>query len=222
MVEPLFRTTPEPYADWVADCLRWWGRVLTGPRAHWCADWDCLPVDDTTWEAGCCTCYPERRQPAAPAAPERRPTAGRVLRSTYISRTMVRAMADCLFVFGDNMERRGHAGQAAAMRGEPNTVGVPTKWRPERTTGAFFSDADWDNDAVRRAVMEAFGRVEAALADGRTVVIPEAGLGSGLADLPRRAPRIDAYIRSRIADIERGAADPFRGDCNRGDQTKGR
>ena len=41
--------------EWKADCLHWRGVVLTGVLAHWCWDWDFLPVDETTSEIeGCC------------------------------------------------------------------------------------------------------------------------------------------------------------------------
>lgn len=43
-------------ADWVADCIKWRGRVLRGAKRHWCFDWDGLPVDETTSEIDCCTC----------------------------------------------------------------------------------------------------------------------------------------------------------------------
>lgn len=43
--------------DWVEDCLKWHGRVLTGNKCHWCYDWDDLPIDDTCeMEMECCTC----------------------------------------------------------------------------------------------------------------------------------------------------------------------
>lgn len=41
-----------------ADCLHWRGRVLTGAHAHWCDDYDGLPVDETTPEWPC-SCYKE-------------------------------------------------------------------------------------------------------------------------------------------------------------------
>lgn len=46
-----FRESP----DWIADCLRWRGKVLTGKFAHWCFDWDGLPIDETTpeWPCAC-------------------------------------------------------------------------------------------------------------------------------------------------------------------------
>lgn len=54
-------------SDWEDDCLRWRGLILTGKRAHWCDDFDGLPVDDTCWEASVCHCYdgdPEARSTA--------------------------------------------------------------------------------------------------------------------------------------------------------------
>lgn len=46
----------EPSEDWKEDCLRYHGKVLTGSNAHWCPDWDYLPIDDTCKEIECCTC----------------------------------------------------------------------------------------------------------------------------------------------------------------------
>ncbi len=39
-----------------ADCLHWHGKLLTGKRAHWCHDWDGLPIDETCEEWDACTC----------------------------------------------------------------------------------------------------------------------------------------------------------------------
>jgi hypothetical protein len=39
--------------DWVKDCYRWRGEVLLGQHAHWCPDWDYLPIDETTPEWPC-------------------------------------------------------------------------------------------------------------------------------------------------------------------------
>jgi hypothetical protein len=44
-------------SDWEDDCLRWRGKVLTGTYAHYCYDWDFLPVDETTPEFSCCCCF---------------------------------------------------------------------------------------------------------------------------------------------------------------------
>jgi hypothetical protein len=51
-------------SPWEADCERWRGRVLTGEFAHWCYEWDSLPVDETTEEFACCSCDFESEQDA--------------------------------------------------------------------------------------------------------------------------------------------------------------
>lgn len=44
-----------PSPDFIEDCLIWRGRVLTGSYAHWCPEWDDLPIDETCpeWPCGC-------------------------------------------------------------------------------------------------------------------------------------------------------------------------
>ena len=46
----------QPHPDWVEDCQRWWGKLLTGTHRHWCPDWDYLPIDNTCPEFEACTC----------------------------------------------------------------------------------------------------------------------------------------------------------------------
>lgn len=56
-VRQIEKTFKDIAADWVKDCVYWRGRILRGPDAHWCNDWDGLPIDATTPEYGCCSCY---------------------------------------------------------------------------------------------------------------------------------------------------------------------
>lgn len=126
---------------------------------------------------------------------------GRIVRRQRITRAEIRADRQTLFVFGDNMERQGLGGQAAEMRGEPNALGVPTKWSPSSVPDAYFRDDDWDLIAVKYAILSAFACIQTALLVGRDVVIPADGLGTGRADLPRRAPRIYVIIEGLIARL---------------------
>jgi hypothetical protein len=48
-------------ADWKQDCKHWRNRVLTGRYAHWCMDWDGLPIDETCPEWPC-ICAEELKQ----------------------------------------------------------------------------------------------------------------------------------------------------------------
>ena len=43
-------------SDWVNDCMKWHGHVLTGNFRHWCAEWDDLPIDNTCKEFEACHC----------------------------------------------------------------------------------------------------------------------------------------------------------------------
>lgn len=123
---------------------------------------------------------------------------GFVIRQKVITRLMVQADRSIYFMFGDNLQRRGMKGQAAACRGEINAIGVPTKRSPGYMPDDYLSNADWLDYSIRKQIEEPFDRMEQALAEGRCVVIPADGLGTGLAMLPTKAPRIFAYIKGRI------------------------
>lgn len=117
----------------------------------------------------------------------------RLKTTKWYTREMARRHPRVLFVFGDNMRRAGMGGQAAALRGEPNAVGIPTKWAPGRRDSDYFNDGDLE--AVKDTLDAEFARLEEHLRAGGTVVWPKAGIGTGLSQLPQRAPRIQRYIR---------------------------
>ena len=119
-----------------------------------------------------------------------------------IIRAMLRAEPATLFVFGDNLTGRGLGGQAREMRGEPNAVGIPTKRAPHMGEDAFFTDAHFLDFAD--AITSPFRRAADCIRSGGEVVWPEAGIGTGLADLERRAPRCWRHLercRMRLQEI---------------------
>lgn len=117
-----------------------------------------------------------------------------------ITREMLRAEPNTLFVFGDNMRQKGLGGQAKEMRGEPNAVGIPTKWRPSRTEDAFFINSDFP--AVEGLIKERMHKLFVHLKTGGDVVWPEDGIGTGLAELKERAPRIFYLIDTMRVFLE--------------------
>lgn len=124
----------------------------------------------------------------------------KIERRQFITRAFVRANRNKLFLFGDNLERRGLGGQAAAMRGEPNAIGIPTKKSPSYKDDAFFSDDEFEQN--KAAIDAAFAKVASAITEAnRTIVIPTDGLGTGRAQLRRRAPRTFAYLQKRLAEL---------------------
>lgn len=114
----------------------------------------------------------------------------------FITRQMLQDEPDTVFVFGDNMLGLGYGGQAKEMRGESNAVGIPTKYKPSMKADAFFDDSDACYDAVAPFIEQTFMGLTYCLKSGRKVVFPEAGIGTGLADLENKAPRIWALIQS--------------------------
>jgi hypothetical protein len=124
---------------------------------------------------------------------------GKVLLQKWISRADLQDNKDKLYVFGDNMKQTGLGGQAGAMRGEPNAVGVPTKWTPSMSNNAFFSDDDLEK--VKPFIDNAFDNLFNHIKSGSSVVIPADGLGTGLSQLPDRAPVILDYIESKIQSL---------------------
>lgn len=118
---------------------------------------------------------------------------------SYITREMLKNEPEKLFVFGDNIERTGYGGQAKEMRGEPNAIGIPTKKRPFMNKESFFNNSYtpfWNaNCGVDIARLLSFGG---------TIVWPEAGIGTGMAQLEKRAPLIWKAIERLRIGLEKG------------------
>ncbi|MGD9560881.1 MAG: hypothetical protein AB7F88_00370 [Pyrinomonadaceae bacterium] len=124
----------------------------------------------------------------------------RIERMRFITREYVRANREKLFVFGDNLERRGLGGQAAEMRGEPNAIGIPTKKSPSYNNDAFFTDAEFEQN--KAAIDAAFAKIIASVSDSiRVIIIPSGGVGIGRAQLRKRAPRTFAYLQQKLAEL---------------------
>lgn len=124
---------------------------------------------------------------------------GSVIFQKRIYRKDLRQNPTRLYVFGDNMKKVGLGGQAGEMRGEPNAVGVPTKWKPSMDYLSFFSDDDLD--LVKPQIDIAFHMMFKHIEKSESVVIPSDGLGTGLSMLQVHAPQILKYIESKIEDL---------------------
>lgn len=119
-----------------------------------------------------------------------------------------------LYVFGDNMLRKGYGGQARAMRGESNAVGVATKLSP----GAYFGDDPLEVQAQCRMIDEDMKRLFDKVKRGGVVVWPADGIGTGLAEMPTRAPRTFHYLNQKLAALLK-AADLFDKETGDDDQS---
>lgn len=133
--------------------------------------------------------------------------ARRVRRMEVVRRSTLRANPDTLFVFGDNLEGWGLGGQAKEMRGEPNAFGIPTKRSPRLSPDAFFTDADFEY--FKKRVSPQFEVLRRHVRNGGSVVIPKDGIGTGLAQLPRRAPKIWRWLNEQFETLDKNDAGPL-------------
>lgn len=90
---------------------------------------------------------------------------------------------DKLFVFGDNMKRKGRGGQAV-IRYEPNAFGIATKRCPSMASEAFFSDAP-DEMATLMGDLRRLYKLNPSV-----IVFPSFGIGTGLARMKEVSPEI--------------------------------
>ncbi len=119
-------------------------------------------------------------------------------KQSWITRDDLQGNPDVVYVFGDNLMKKGMGGQAKEMRGEPNAYGIATKCRPDNNAGAFFDDS---TIGFHNAVEAGLSFIEGLLKNGYDVVIPRDGLGTGFSQLPVYAPELAKYIESRIAHM---------------------
>lgn len=115
-----------------------------------------------------------------------------------ITREYVRDNPDKIFVFGDNLKQRGMGGQAKEMRGEPNSIGIVTKKKPSNTPDSYFTDEEYDINC--QEIDKCFFPLEQIDKD-ITIVIPENGIGTGLAELDERAPKTFAYLQRKMMQL---------------------
>lgn len=122
-----------------------------------------------------------------------------------IYRRDLRANPTALYLFGDNERRQGLGGQAREMRGEPNAHGIRTKYAPGMTYPSDF----WVEDSLDpnshlhycRMLTEDFVKPLIWITKGREVVVPSAGLGTGLARLELYAPKTFEHLNQCLRDL---------------------
>jgi len=120
----------------------------------------------------------------------------------WIMRSDLKNNPDVYFLFGDNLIRRGLGGQAKEMRGEPNAIGIATKATPTSESNAFFDDLDYGSNC--RAIAKDFRRAFQMRDEGHMVVIPADGLGTGLSELPQRAPKTNEFLEWMLDKLRDG------------------
>lgn len=117
---------------------------------------------------------------------------------------VVRAYPNKVFLFGDNVldakSKFKPKSTQAVIRGEPNAIGIPTKRNRYTTPGSYFNDAEFNK--FKAGVDKAMSDARKAIADGKIVVIPANGIGTGAARLQQTAPRCFEYLQTELERLE--------------------
>lgn len=117
-----------------------------------------------------------------------------VLFQKVILREDARRNADVLYVFGDNLVRKGFFGQARELRRERNAVGIRTKYTPTQ----YFAEAPAETIAQNRMIDEDMKRLFDHVKNGGIVVWPADGVGTGAARLNIEAPSTFAHLQAKL------------------------
>ena len=121
-----------------------------------------------------------------------------VVTDDFFKPELCRADLTKLYIYGDNLKRTGMAGQAC-IRECSNAWGIATKVAPDRRDTSYFSDL---YPAHRAALIADLRQLQAFLRDNPCeythVVFPAAGLGTGLSQLPKRAPKLYAELTKQL------------------------
>ena len=113
----------------------------------------------------------------------------------FYSSKQCRANLNKLYVFGDNTDRIGMAGQAT-IRQEVNAIGLATK----DTCRDYFSDNKIERN--KKFINEDIYRIKESMENDmyEVLVFPAMGLGTGLSNMQRQCPRTFLYLCERLLD----------------------
>lgn len=119
---------------------------------------------------------------------------GKIIFKDFITRDFVRKNKDKMFVFGDNDAREGYGGQAKEMRDEANTIGIPVKKAPDNKSESFYTDKEFIVNVD--GILDELFLLEDYLERGIDVIFPSAGIGTGLAQLDKKAPKTFEFLKN--------------------------
>nr|DAH00051.1 MAG TPA: hypothetical protein [Crassvirales sp.] len=110
-----------------------------------------------------------------------------------------------VFLFGDNTNDRVNTHYVptmtqAVIRGLDNAIGIDTKKNRGTSEDSYFTDEDFDT--FKAQVDEA---IQKAIDSGKTIVIPEGGIGTGKAQLKERAPKLFSYLQDKLNSLRENA-----------------
>lgn len=116
-----------------------------------------------------------------------------IIQKEWYTKEQIQKDRSILFLFGDNAIREGTGGQAKVCRNEPNCIGVITKAKPDYQESSYLNDEYLMVNILN--ITRDFGIIINHLKKGGTVIFPADGIGTGIAELEKRAPQTWEYLK---------------------------
>jgi len=108
-----------------------------------------------------------------------------IIQEEYFSVKQCNSNPMNLYIFGDNSLHYGKKGQAV-IRDCDNSIGIPTKRKPNMSDDAFMRDEKKDYESVAKAIKE----LEERSTKYSNLVFPKNGIGTGLAMMDKTSPKL--------------------------------
>lgn len=115
----------------------------------------------------------------------------------FYSKEILECNPDKLFVFGDNVVRKGTGGQAV-IRYQPNAFGIATKRFPSMREGSFFTDTKEDFDVVENDIISLLTLANSPT--GPTIVFPAQGIGTGMGNMKDSSPKLWEHMNGLLLE----------------------
>ena len=97
-------------------------------------------------------------------------------KNILVTREFLDCNPNCYFVFGDNLERRGHGG-AAKLRDHPHAIGFITKKFPDNRDESFYKPEEYSS-----VFFEELDKLEKIIKNSSNNIFYISQLGAGLAN----------------------------------------
>lgn len=122
-----------------------------------------------------------------------------ILTGRRFSIEQCRVNFDTLFVFGDNLDRVGAAGQAI-IRNQVNAIGVATKKKPGSLPEDYFTDTEYEENC--KIIDEEIEKIKAYAEEKeyKAICFPWMGLGTGLSSMQTKCPKTFCYLTMKLLD----------------------
>lgn len=120
----------------------------------------------------------------------------------------VEELSQYIWVFGDNVIRKGELGQAC-IRKAPNALGIRTKYYPSMKPGSFFTDKEYESNCrmISKDVDEIIEKVMSTnnieeCYEGIVIPKRECWPGTGLARLDECAPKTFNFLCGEMERLQ--------------------